>query len=270
VSCAGPAWVVDLGAAGWAWAGFARGGAADPAALVRANRALGNPSDAAGIELYGAIRGRLADGRRWATGDGVVSDAPEVAVAAAGGARWVAIEGGIDVPMVLGSRSTRVAVGLGGFEGRGLRSGDRLPLGARHGAPGRLGWVEARDATAPIAASRAPGAPEGTWTRLLAGRWRVGPDSDRTGLRLDGAPIPGGGALAASVPVGAGAVELPPDGRPIVLGPDHPTTGGYPVVAVVTREGLAALYRRGPGADVAFIDVASPRGTRTSGVARLS
>lgn len=89
---------------------------------------------------------------------------------------------------------------------------------------------------------------------LLAATWIVRPDSDRVGVRLDGVPLtarPGTGALP-SEPMVPGAIQVPPSGLPVVFGPDHPTTGGYPVIAVVTRAGLDRLAQAGAGTALRF------------------
>jgi allophanate hydrolase subunit 2 len=89
---------------------------------------------------------------------------------------------------------------------------------------------------------------------LLASAFVVGPRSDRTGVRLTGAVLPrsGGEETGPSAPMFRGAIQVPPSGELIVLGPDHPTTGGYPVVATVVRRGWGLLGCHGPGASVRF------------------
>lgn len=91
--------------------------------------------------------------------------------------------------------------------------------------------------------------------QLLATTWRVRPDSNRVGVRLDGEPlaVPSGAGTLPSEPMVPGAIQVPPSGLPVVFGPDHPTTGGYPVLAVVTRTGLDRLAQAGPGAGLRFV-----------------
>lgn len=255
---AGPAWVMDLGAPGWAWAGLARGGAAVPEGLRRANRAVGNPEDAAGIELYGPVEVELPEGRRWADGAGALGRGGVARVAPGPGRRlaYLAVEGGVATPWVLGSAGTWTALGLGGLEGRALRPGDRLPLGPAHGLPGRL---RAQGAALPVLGDdqplrvfRAPGVPDALWDGLLGQAWRLAEPSSRVGLRLAGTPLSAPAADAPSRPMPPGAIELPPDGLPIVLGPEHPTVGGYPLLGVVDAASLATLYARATGAEVRF------------------
>lgn len=104
---------------------------------------------------------------------------------------------------------------------------------------------------------------------LLGTDWTVRPDSDRVGVRLDGPalPIPSAAASVPSEPMLPGAVQVPPSGLPVVFGPDHPTTGGYPVIAVVTREGLDRLAQAGPGTGLRFVTTDGD-GTRWSPPAR--
>ncbi|ATG53549.1 allophanate hydrolase [Brachybacterium ginsengisoli] len=91
--------------------------------------------------------------------------------------------------------------------------------------------------------------------QLLATPWRVRPDSNRVGVRLDGEPltVPSGSATLPSEPMVPGAIQVPPSGLPVVFGPDHPTTGGYPVIAVVTRTGLDRLAQAGAGTGLRFV-----------------
>lgn len=95
---------------------------------------------------------------------------------------------------------------------------------------------------------------------LLGTDWTVRPDSDRVGVRLDGPamPVPSGAASVPSEPMLPGAVQVPPSGLPVVFGPDHPTTGGYPVIAVVTQEGLDRLAQAGPGTRLRLVPVDAP------------
>lgn len=211
---------------------------------------------------------------------------------AADGTRvYIAVAGGLDVEQVLGSRSTDTLSGLGPpplRPGDRLALGP-LPAAAGATGAGRAGGTGAGRAGGALAgrvggagAGRAGGALAGSGVTRLPGRSRsvevrarlgprsdwlstaglevlagsgfvVGGSSDRTGIRLDGPPV--GLSRAGSLPsegMVAGAVQLPPDGRPIVLLRNHPTTGGYPVVAVVEDEGVDALAQVAPGDTVRF------------------
>ena len=279
--------IQDLGRPGWGGLGVPEGGAADPWSHRIANRLVGNDEDAATIEItFAGPRLRAlqptivalagADlGASIARGHAVrLSEGEELRIpgpAVGSGARaYLAVAGGIDLPEVLGSRSTCLAGGFGGVDGRPLREGDRLLAGAPAVPRSRT----AREATLrpraapwpadPIAPQRRD--PDGTaLLRALPGlhgalpdaTFRVGAASDRMGLRLEPADARDASratplAHVTSHGVVRGAVQLPPDGRPIVLMADHQPTGGYPVVAVVIAADLAALGQLAPGDRVRF------------------
>ncbi len=275
--------VQDAGRPGLGSLGISPGGAADPWSLAVANACAGNGPGDAGLELtLGGPVLRVLQPVTIAVGGadlgGRVEDighllSPGVATPlragwtvsfpgpSTGGARaYLAVAGGFAVPTVLGSRSTALGAGFGGLDGRALRAGDLLSVGA-----------PAADRVRP--AARWPGplfAPRGGAVRVLRGPhedlvdpdllqvmaesdWTVTGSSDRMGLRLDGPPLPGSptGELA-SHGVTWGAVQVPPDRRPIVLLADHQPTGGYPVIAVVITADLPALGQLGPGDAVRF------------------
>ena len=264
----GPAWVQDLGRPGHMHEGVPWGGALVPELLLAANLALGNQPQAAGIEFFGSLRLTLPPGRALAQDGRRLEGALDAPLRPAAGARvsYVAVAGGVDCPAWFGGRGTLVATGLGGWQGRPLRRGDALPLGAAGTLPaaaqGRL-VAPAPDANSVTALRVYPG-PDAAmlgaalqaalWRQLLATCWCVGRASDRSGTVLEGPPLalPQGVAEAAasapSRPMVAGAIQLPPSGQPIVLGPDHPVTGGYPLIGVLRRQDLGALQLRCPGA----------------------
>jgi biotin-dependent carboxylase-like uncharacterized protein len=261
VVATGPlATVQDLGRPGFAALGVARSGAFDRAALRLANRLVGNPDDAAAIEVtLGGLELRLADPVTVALSGAVCPGAPDwgVAVSRPAGAAirlgspaqglrsYLAVRGGLAVDAVLGSRSTDTLSGLGPPI---LRPGQRLPVGSA------IGPVSGASAAAASAGSvlLVRFGPRDDWftaaarARLLDSVWTVRAASDRIGIRLDGPPL--GRAVdgeLASEPTLPGALQVPPDGRPILLGPDAPVTGGYPVIAVVTDLDPAAQLRPG-------------------------
>src|SRR5262249_52132315 len=153
-----------------------------------------------------------------------------------------------------------VASALGGFEGRPLRARDVLRVGAGVGSA-RL--VAARptvsDPPDPAFVLVMPGPhlrrfPASSWAELLAATWYVSPRSDRVGTRLDGGKIARlGEDRAPPAPMVRGAIQITTDGTPIVLGPDHPVTGGYPVLAVVGRASQALLARLRPKRALRFV-----------------
>jgi biotin-dependent carboxylase-like uncharacterized protein len=264
VETAGIAMVQDGGRPGHMHEGVPIGGALVPDLLSRANRAVGNDDGAAGIEIFGRIRLAARGGFvSAATDDGtVVRLAPGTDLAVRPAPRfrvgYVAVRGGVDVPVILGGRGTYPLGGFGGLDGRALRRGDRLPIGvlaeAPHAAPG-----EPLALTAPIRMVVGPDEtrfePSAMQT-LTASAFTVDAASDRMGTRLEGAALSRRDADdTRSVPMAPGAIQVPASGKPIVLGPDHPTIGGYPVIAVVIAADRGLFAARPIGAQVRFRQV---------------
>jgi biotin-dependent carboxylase-like uncharacterized protein len=261
VAVSGLATIQDGGRHGRMHEGVPPGGALVPELLACANAAVGNADDEAAIELYGAIalegpRGMVVAGDGGTAeelGERSPTDPWRLACAGAR-VRYVAVRGGIDVPRVLGGRGTLLGAGLGGHEGRPLRRGDVLRLGdaperpRRHLSPPDLG-ADIRVVLGPDLDRFQPDAVDA----LLSGTFQVGDRSDRVGTRLSGPLLRApGDATGASSPMTRGAIQVPPSGSPIVLGPDHPTTGGYPVLATVVSACIGPLAARRIGAQVRF------------------
>jgi antagonist of KipI len=217
-----------------------------------------------GADLGGRVVGgrRLMPGRRHriAAGETIAfpGDGPDRRARA-----YLALAGGIDVPEVLGSRSTCLAAGFGGIEGRPLQAGDALRRGEGGGSEridsaspvDEVVWPAdpLRDAATGEATLRILPGPAPGIDVLLAVRWRIGREADRVGLRIDGPRLPDGIAgETVSHGMTWGAIQVPPDGRPIILGVDHQTTGGYPVVAVVISADQPVLGQLRPGAEIRF------------------
>jgi 5-oxoprolinase (ATP-hydrolysing) subunit C len=286
--------VEDLGRASVGRFGIPRGGAFDPLALVAANRLVGNPDGAAGLELL--LRGAElrndssealaialtgADFAATRSGGGATHPVrPGEAARLEPGWRlrlgtpnaglrgWLAVSGGIDVPLVLGGRSTCAAGSFGGLDGRQLRAGDELPIGAPPPRAERPAWL----------APEAPRAGKTAFLRVLPGPqlarfrgdalaaleaapWRVDPASDRRGVRLrcDDAAVREQLAGVAGIPpegTTLGAIQVTPDGGAIALGPDRPVTGGYAKPACVIDADLGALAQLRPGDAVRFCRIA--------------
>jgi antagonist of KipI len=282
--------VQDAGRPDWTHLGVPTGGACDRWSLAVANLLAGADAGAAALEmtitgptlavraattiaiggadLGGVVREtgrRLPPGRSYALVEGRTIAFP--GGAAGGGARaYLAVAGGIDVPLALGSRSTLASAGIGGVEGRTLRAGDVIrSLGGATGEELAWPWLEGD----PFAAPSAPGAastlrvvpgPAAGLEALVGAEWRVGPDTDRVGLRLepvDGSASPGGADAGELLTHGVvhGAIQLPPGGTPLVLLADHQTTGGYPVAAVVARVDHPLLGQLRPGDTLRFVPV---------------
>jgi 5-oxoprolinase (ATP-hydrolysing) subunit C len=255
------------------------GGACDGWSLALANALLGNPVDAPALEM--TMRGPVlkATDECWlalagADMEAVVDGQPvgrETPVRLRAGQRlelgaarhgsgvraYMALPGGIDVPEVLGSASTCLIGGFGGVEGRALRSGDRLS--ARLVGPSVIGRWNAVGGKVERTLRVVPGPHveqlPGAFEALLAAGFAVGGRADRQGIRLEGPPLPAATGSILSQPMAWGAVQLPPDGRPIVLLADHQTVGGYPVVAVVVGADLPRLGQLGPGDEVRFVEI---------------
>ncbi|QMV20781.1 5-oxoprolinase/urea amidolyase family protein [Streptomyces sp. SCUT-3] len=268
--------VQDLGRPGHAHLGVPRSGALDEPAHRLANRLVGNRAHAATLEttLTGcAVRVRRAvtvavtgapspvtvGGRPAAWGAAVHVPAGavvEVGRAAAGLRAYLAFAGGIEVEPVLGSRATDLLSGLGPPP---LADGAVLPVGAPHGRPADADTAvwrgPARELVLPVALG-----PRDDWFTaaalhtLATGRFTVSPAGNRIGLRTHGPALERarGGELPSEGMV-LGAVQVPPDGRPVVFLADHPTTGGYPVVGVVPARALAAAAQAVPGTPVRFV-----------------
>jgi allophanate hydrolase subunit 2 len=240
----GPAWVQGLAVRGASAWGLPGGGALVPEALIAANLRVGNRPDALGVEFFGRLRvegeGASPD-RRIEKGELLFP---------VGRVGYLALRGGIEVPPVLGSAGWRCGRGVQ------LKPGLCLPLGrgdARAPPPPPPDPFWSPDRPLRVVPGPAP------WLPLFSQRWRAG-EGDRTGLRLQGEPLPAGEGRGASTPMVPGAIQLPPDGIPIVLGPDHPLTGGYPVVGVVIQADLGALFGRTRGAGLQLLPVDPAQG----------
>ncbi|WP_374983944.1 biotin-dependent carboxyltransferase family protein [Streptomyces fradiae] len=271
--------VQDRGRSGHAHMGVPRSGALDPDAAALANRLVGNGVEAAVLEttLAGcAVRPRCAvtvavggapcrvsvDGRPVAWGAAVRVEAGavlEVGGAERGVRSYVAFAGGVAAGPVLGSRSTDLLSGLGPAP---LADGMVLPLGAAP-PPGTARYEVAPWRGVPEeVVLRLRLGPRDDWftagalRTLGTGAYRVSSASNRVGLRLEGPPLERArpGELPSEGMV-LGAVQVPPDGRPVVFLADHPTTGGYPVVGVVREADLAVAAQAAPGTRVRFTRV---------------
>lgn len=266
--------VQDLGRPGWKHLAVPRSGALDAPAAARANRLLGNRPDAAVLEttmdgigfalpdggwmcVTGAAAPVTVDGRPagWSTAVWVAPGGEvEVAAAVSGVRSYVAIDGGIEVSAVLGSRSTDVLSGLGPAP---LRAGDVLPLGAS-GSPPQVDGAPAPALPADTASLRILPAPRADWLTdeaaalLTSAPYTVSPDSNRVAVRLAGPPLTRRPGELASEGTVVGGVQVPADGQPLIFLADHPTTVGYPVVAIVSPADLWQCAQLRPGSTVRF------------------
>ena len=268
--------VQDRGRPGLAHLGVPRAGWLDPAAATRANRLVGNSEGAAVLEVAGgALVLRHEGPGRWVcvTGaDGAVTidriacatavplrlesgSVLVVGAATSGVRRYLAVGGGIDVPPVLGSRATDTLAWVGPPQ---VRAETVLPVGEEQGAPAPCDVANAVGHAPGGLLHLVPG-PRVDWfeadalERLCAHDYVVAADSNRVGLRLSGPTLvrrrhdelPSEGMVL-------GAVQVPPDGSPVVFLADHPSTGGYPVIAVVEPADLGTCAQLSPGDRVRF------------------
>ncbi|MFF3955488.1 biotin-dependent carboxyltransferase family protein [Streptomyces sp. NPDC001890] len=271
--------VQDEGRAGWAHLGVPRAGALDAPALRLANRLVGNAEDAAVLEttatgcgvrprrstvvvVGGAACRVTVDGRPVAWG--VPVPVPAGAVLDAGPAEdglrsYLAFRGGLAPKPVLGSRSADLLSGLGPAP---LRDGDVEPLGTPAGpvppVPDAVPWPGVpTELVLPVRLGpRHAWFTDGALRTLATAAYRVSPHSNRIGLRTEGPVLERAreGELPSEGMV-LGAVQIPPDGRPVVFLNDHPTTGGYPVVGVVPEAALVGAAQAVPGVRVRFVVV---------------
>lgn len=293
--------VQDAGRFGQRHLGVGAAGALDAFSATVANLLVGNAVDAALLEctLVGptlrftrAVRVALTGAPLDAEVDGVALpgwrpvELPAGSLLRLGACRrgvrsYVAVDGGIAVDMLLGSAATDLRAGFGGHAGRALRAGDRLTLAAAahpfaHIEIARW-WIDpAPDLSFgdEQAVHVLPGHDETVpATALLHRRWRVSAQSDRQGLRLEGAPLQLADARdRVSEPVVPGTVQLPPDGTPIVLLAEAQTVGGYPRIGHVASADLPRLAQCRPGDGLRFmpIDPADARARWRAQAARLA
>lgn len=270
--------VQDLGRPGHAHLGVPRSGALDGPAAALVNRLVGNGPEAAVLEttLNGcAVRPRstvtvavggapcrvTVDGRpvAWGAPVRVPSGALlDVGAATSGVRSYVAVSGGIAVEPVLGSRSADLLSGLGPPP---LTDGTVLPLGRSTRPHARVDVAPQPAPPAELVLRVTPG-PRDDWFTPAALRaftsraYSVSPAGNRIGLRTEGPALER--AITRELPsegMVLGAVQVPPDGRPVVFLADHPTTGGYPVIAVVRAADLPAAAQAVPGTPVRFVAV---------------
>ena len=276
--------VQDLGRFGYQALGVPVAGAIDPVALRLTNSLVGNPQATAALEfLYAgptlevaatAVRVAAANAEieirgpvpavippwqsvRLERGDTIRVGAP---IGSACG--YLAVEGGLGLPPVLGSRSTYCRSAIGGLDGRALAAGDHLPL-AQDAVDrrGELQFGAAPDMTPPERLRVVLGPQETHFTdealkTFLGAAFRVSKQADRMGLRLDGPELEHrDGYNIVSDGIVTGSIQVPGSGQAIVLLADHHTTGGYPKIATVISADLPAAGRLMPGDPIRFVAV---------------
>jgi antagonist of KipI len=283
--------VQDEGRWGFQSYGVGVSGAMDPFALATANLLAGNPEGAAGLEitllgptlkfqreavfaLAGADLDPRIDGNpihNWAC-----HRAPAGSVLSFGGRRtgvraYLAVNGGIDVPPVMGSRSTYLLGRFGGMQGRALKAGDLLPqtVPGNHAGDfvGRVFPEELRPCYQSRPTLRVVLGPfddffsEEGIGNLLSTPYIITPQSDRMGYRLKGAPVKrqrSGELITCGL--ANGTIQVPPDGQPILLLVDRQTIGGYPIIATMIHADLSQVAQSAPGDHLRFSAVGVDEG----------
>jgi biotin-dependent carboxylase-like uncharacterized protein len=271
----GPLAVVqDLGRTGLAHLGVGRSGAADRRAHTLANRLVANPDDRATVEVtFGGFSARVRGGDvdiavtgadTAPTVDGIkfginsiqhVRDGQVISFGAprAGLRTYLAVRGGICVTPVLGSRSYDVMSAIGPSP---LQAGDVVPVGEHTDDYPELDQAPVAAIAQHIVELAVMPGPRDDWfadpDALVHTIWMASDRSDRVGMRLAGRPLQyrNPGRQLPSEGATRGAIQVPPNGLPVILGPDHPVTGGYPVVGVVIDEDIDKVAQVRPGQHV--------------------
>jgi KipI family sensor histidine kinase inhibitor len=259
--------VQDLGRPGHEAAGVSPGGAVDRHALRVANLLVGNAEGAAVLEICMSgpvLRFNAATTVAWVGGSGksmrvAAGETLDFSRVRGSVRAYLAVAGGLRVPMVLGSAATDVRAGFGGHHGRALRAGDRLETGKVGRIPQPGHWHVGREGRAKRVRLRVLTGVQHGWfseeahARLFSETYQLTHLADRMGARLSGPPLDLNFPIEmVSQPVACGSVQVPPDGQPIILLAERQTIGGYPQIAHVISADLPKLARAWPGTAVRF------------------
>ena len=280
--------VQDLGREGFGPLGVSPSGAADAVALRIGNRLVGNAEDAAGLEmtllggtfsfpmgavvaLAGSDFGATLDGNpveMWTAFETRPGQVLRLGTTRSGARCYLCVRGGIETKLFLGSASTHILTGLGGHEGRALKKGDVLTSGT--GIPacslGAAATIDKRrlasralETIKPRKVLRITPGPQSDWfseaeQKIFYGStYRVAEESNRMGIRLEGAAIPASSSgEMISEGMALGAVQVPEGGQPIILFVEQQTTGGYPKIANVISADFHSLGQLRPRDEVRF------------------
>jgi antagonist of KipI len=272
--------VQDLGREGFGPMGVSPSGAADAISLRIGNKLVGNAEGAAGLEmtllggtfvfpegailaLTGSDFGATLDDapvNLWTSVEAKRGQTLCLGPTRSGARCYLCVQGGIEVKDFLGSASTHLLSGLGGHEGRALRKGDVLEMGEGNGSYHRKTLAaKALERLSPGKVLRVTAGPQSDWFPepaqqiFYASTYRVAEESNRMGVRLEGAPIPAppGGEMI-SEGVALGAVQVPEGGQPIILFVEQQTTGGYPKIANVISADFHSLGQLRPRDEIRF------------------
>ena len=272
--------VQDLGREGFGPMGVSISGAADPISLRIGNRLVGNPENVAGLEmtllggtfvfpdgaivaLAGSDFGARLDDAKVDVGTSIQvhpGQTLRLGPTRSGARCYLCVRGGIVVPPFLHSASTHILSGLGGFEGRALRSGDVLHIGsASETFRKRTIAPHLSEHLFPRKVLRVTSGPQLEWfsqsfqNSFYSATYRLSEQCDRMGLRLEGVPIsqPNHRAMITEG-VSLGAIQVPPAGSPIILFVEQQTTGGYPKIANVISADFHCLGQLRPRDEIRF------------------
>ncbi|CAN5791027.1 biotin-dependent carboxyltransferase family protein [soil metagenome] len=241
--------IQDQGRFGSRMWGFGRSGAMDPESLRAANRAGGAWASSAGIEFGPGVlvvetttAGTLSFGGAprpgapwWETLEVEAGEMFELGIPIEGMWNYLAIGGGVDAPVVMGSRCTNVREGIGGW----LAPGAVLSPGG--------------EAAAPEPPVPPPMSGEIRVIGGLSGDWTIGARVDRMGYQLEGRTVPGGRSDLRSEPLLPGCIQIPPNGKPIVLMAEGPTVGGYTLGGVIHSKDLRLVAQTPPGGGLTLV-----------------
>jgi biotin-dependent carboxylase-like uncharacterized protein len=272
--------VQDLGREGFGPLGVSASGAADPISLRLGNRLVGNAEGEAGLEmtllggtfvfpdgavlaLTGSDFGATLDGKPvglWTSVDASPGQVLRLGPTRTGARCYLCVQGGISVKLFLESASTHILSGLGGHDGRALRKGDALKIGEANGSyRKRTLAAKVLRGLSPRKVLRVTPGPQSDWFPesaqqiFYASTYRVAEESNRMGLRLEGAAIPGpAGGRMISEGIALGAIQVPEGGLPIILFVEQQTTGGYPKIANVISADLHSLGQLRPRDEIRF------------------
>jgi len=272
--------VQDLGRERFGPLGVSASGAADAISLRLGNRLVGNAEGAAGLEmtllggtflfpegaviaLAGSDFGAALDGKPvelWTAFESRPGQALQLGPTRSGARCYLCVRGGIAVKLFLGSASTHILSGLGGHDGRSLRKGDVLNIGTasvstreRSLSARALKELQARKVLRVTPGPQSDWFPESARRLFYESRYRVAEESNRMGIRLEGAivPVPSGGEMI-SEGVSLGAIQVPEGGKPIILSVEQQTTGGYPKIANVISADFHSLGQLRPRDEIRF------------------
>ena len=270
--------IQDKGRFGFQKSGIGQAGAMDQEAYSAANKLVGNMLNEAVLEmtmlgaalkftddalcaLTGADMEAKLDGENVATYAAFYVKAGQkltLGYAKNGMRSYLAVQGGIDVPKVLGSRSTDIKSGLGGYEGRALKKGDVLAVTEHEDLPPIYKTLPKPDFPMDLEIRVILGPQDDYFTdkgiaAFLGAAYSVTPQSDRMGIRLDGAAVENkAGVDIVSDGITFGSVQIPASGTPIIMMADHQTAGGYAKIATVVSKDLAKLAQAQPGCKIHF------------------